>query len=297
LVAGEHRLVRCRCGLRALDAPLDSTAALTTNEEKYGAEDYNAWYRSMRDVLRARYARDLAEIETIARITSHRTHEPLTKVPDMSGVSGMSVSPVIALGRLLDVGCAYGWFGEVARERGWDVAGVEAAEEPASAARNAGLDVVTGTLENVAYPEARFDVVTLWDVLEHVPDIDGFLNEVRRVLKPGGLLALQSPNIRSVMARQAGADWSWLLLPHHVWHFTPSAMKATLERRGFAVEKLTTWEPPEAFVNDVKLYKRRPRLGSKSVRRFTDKPLALAERAWCKAGFGGLVRVVARRMP
>lgn len=290
LEAGEHRLVRCRCGLRALDAPLDSSSALTANEEKYGGEDYNAWYRSMREVLRARYARDLAEIERIASASKANRSVNASDRSDMS--DGLARK-----GSLLDVGCAYGWFGEVARERGWQVAGVEAADEPANAAREAGLDVHHGLIHDASYAEASFDVVTLWDVLEHVPAIDGFLAEIRRVLKPGGLLAVQSPNIRSVMARQAGAEWSWLLLPHHVWHFTPASLTKTLEGRGFKVEKRTTWEPPEAFVGDLMLYKRRPKLGSRAVRRFTDKPLALAEKAWCKAGFGGLVRVVARRLP
>jgi 2-polyprenyl-3-methyl-5-hydroxy-6-metoxy-1,4-benzoquinol methylase len=286
LVAGEHRLVRCRCGLRALDAPFDATAALTANEEKYGGEGYNTWYRSMRDILQARYERDCAEIEKVVATTRSQRVSAVTAVTDKR-----------SKGALLDVGCAYGWFLEVARERGWDVTGVEATPETANVARQAGLDVHVGTLEDAAYSDASFDVVCLWDVLEHVPGVDAFLGEIRRILKPGGLLAVQSPNIRSVMARQAGERWSWLLLPHHVWHFTPATMKQTLEKRGFAVARLTTWEPPEAFVNDLQLYKRHPRLGSKAVRRITDKPLALAEKAWCKTGFGGLVRVLARRTP
>ncbi|MGH2829197.1 MAG: class I SAM-dependent methyltransferase, partial [Actinomycetota bacterium] len=156
------------------------------------------------------------------------------------------------------------------------------------------LDVRTGTLAQAGLSGASFDVVCLWDVLEHIPQIDDFLSEIRRILKPGGLLAVQSPNIASVMARQAGPDWSWLLLPHHVWHFTPSSMRATLERRGFAVERLYTWEPPQALIENLMLYKRHPRLGSKAVRRITDRPLLAAERLWCRLGRGGLVRAYAR---
>lgn len=269
LRAGEHALVRCRCGMRALDRAPDAGAALHDNENMYGAEEYNAWYRTMRDALTARYRNDLAEIE---RLHPHR-------------------------GAILDVGCSYGWFLEVAAERGWRTAGIEATDATAREAREAGLDVRTGTIEAAGYDEASFDVVCLWDVLEHVPQIDRFLAEIHRVLKPGGLLAINSPNIASVMARQAGADWSWLLLPHHVWHFTPAAMRATLASRGFGIERSYTWEPPEAFVSDLKLYKRRPKLGSKPVRRVTDKLLVPAERAWCRLGFGGLIRVYARRSP
>lgn len=269
LAAGAHRLVRCRCGLRALDRAPDATEALHDNENMYGAEEYNAWYRTMRDALTVRYRNDLDEIERLTR----------------------------GRGAILDIGCSYGWFLQVAAERGWRTAGIEATDATARDARAAGLDVRTGTLEHAGYDTASFDVVCLWDVLEHVPAIDGFLAEIHRVLKPGGVLAINSPNIASVMARQAGADWSWLLLPHHVWHFTPGAIRDTLQSRGFTVERAYTWEPPEAFVQDLKIYKRRPKLGSKPVRRVTDKLLVPAEKAWCKLGYGGLIRAYARRQP
>lgn len=268
LDAGEYALVRCGCGLRALDRDPDAADALMDNESMYGGEEYNAWYRSMEDVLKARYADDLNEIE--ARIKP---------------------------GSILDIGCSYGWFLQVAQSRGWTVTGVEATDVTAKVARDGGIDVRTGTLEEIGFADASFDVVCLWDVLEHVPQIDGFLAEIRRVLKPGGILALQSPNIASVMARQAGRGWSWLLLPHHVWHFTPATMRSTLEQRGFQVQRVYTWEPPEAFINDLQLYKQHPSLGSKAVRQVTDKVLVLAEKAWCKAGRGGLIKAFARRVP
>lgn len=269
LVAGEHRLLRCTCGLRTLDRAVDRDAALHDNENMYGAEEYNAWYRTMQDRLTERYRADLDEIES------------------MTG----------GRGRILDVGCSYGWFLQTAASRGWETTGIEATDATARDAREAGLDVRTGTIEDAGLPEASYDVVCLWDVLEHVPAVDSFIGEIHRVLKPGGLLAVNSPNIDSVMARQAGADWSWLLLPHHVWQFTPGSMRATLQSRGFAVERLRTWEPTEAFVENLMLYKRRPRLGSKPVRRVTDKLLVAAEKAWCRAGRGGLIRAYARRTP
>lgn len=266
LDTGEHRLVRCACGLRALDRDPDAALALEQNEAMYGGDEYNSWYRSVRDRLEERYRADMDEIERI---------------------SGLQT------GSILDVGCSYGWFLGVAKERGWTTTGIEATDATASAARNAGLDVRTGLLHEQGFADESFDVVCLWDVLEHIPDVDDFLAQCRRVLKPGGLLALQSPNISSLMARHAGADWAWLLLPQHVWHFTPSAMTATLHARGFTVETVRTWEPVEALVES--LYKDHPRLGSRSVRRFSDKALVVAEKAWCAAGFGGLIRSYARR--
>jgi len=269
LSAGSWRLVRCRCGLRALDADMAETETLANNEKQYGGDDYNEWYKTVRPLLRERYAGDLDEIER--------------RLPRAG-------SPTI-----LDVGCSYGWFLEVAAERGWSATGVEVTDETASVARAAGLDVRTGTLQEGGFADGSFDVVCLWDVLEHIPDVDAFLAEVRRVLRPGGLLAVQSPNVRSVMARAAGAEWSWLLLPFHVWHFTPASIRATLARRGFGVERTFTWEPSDAFVADVKPYQRWPWLVKGPMRRVTARFLPTVERAWCRAGFGGLVKVYARR--
>jgi SAM-dependent methyltransferase len=264
LRADGHALVRCACGMRMLDG-IDEGAAMTANTETYGDETYNAWYRSMRDVLMQRYRNDVAEIEA------------LTGGP----------------GRVLDVGCAYGWFLQAARERGWATAGVEVEDATASEARVAGLDVFTGTLADAALPDGAFDVVGLWDVLEHVPDTDAFLAECRRVLKPGGILAINSPNVRSVMAAVAREDWSWLLLPQHIYHFTPRSMRQTLERRGFGVARAYTWEPTEAFIEDVA--KRVAPLRRWRVRRALTPAVRMAERAWCAAGYGGLLRVYARR--
>jgi len=248
---------------------MDEAETLANNEKQYAGDDYNEWYKTVKPLLAERYGRDLAEIEAL--------------LPKDDRAS------------ILDVGCSYGWFLEVAAGRGWDARGVEVTDETAAVARAAGIDVRTGTLQEAAFSDASFDVVCLWDVLEHIPDVDGFLAEVRRVLRPGGLLAVQSPNIRSVMARAAGAEWSWLLAPYHVWHFTPSSMRATLGGRGFDVERTYTWEPPEAFVADVKPTERWPFLSRGPMRRVTAKFLPAAERAWCRAGYGGLVKAMARR--
>ena len=265
LRAGGYELAACRCGLRMLAGALDDGLTLTANTEKYGDEDYNRWYRSVKPLLVERYRNDLAEIEAL----------------------------LPSKGRILDVGCAYGWFLEVARERGWHTAGVEVEEATAHLAREGGIDVTLGTLHDASFDDASFDCVGLWDVLEHVPDVDAFLAECRRVLKPGGVLAVQSPNVRSVMAKLMGSDWSWLLLPQHVYHFTPKSMNRTLERRGFTVARSYTWEPTEAFVQDAA--RKIGLLNKVRVRKAATPLVATMEKAWCAAGWGGLLRVYARR--
>ena len=97
-------------------------------------------------------------------------------------------------GRLLDVGCATGYCLRAARERGWEVLGVDISEFAAQyAASQYGLRVVAGRLQDLECPDDHFDAVTMWDLLEHVLDPTGELLQANRVLRPGGVLALSTP--------------------------------------------------------------------------------------------------------
>ena len=155
-------------------------------------------------------------------------------------------------GTLLDVGCSLGLFLSVARDQGYNVHGVEVAGETARYAQSRlGLDVFCGTLEAARYPDSSFDVVTFWDVVEHVRHPVGLLTEARRILKDGGLVAVQSPNMESRMARVSGPRWSWWTVPDHLYHFTPATMRSLLELCGFHVETLRTWEPPMDLLYDL----------------------------------------------
>jgi len=97
-------------------------------------------------------------------------------------------------GRLLDVGCGYGQFLLACRQRGWQVAGVELGGAACARAREAGLEVFQGTLEQAAFAEGSFDAVTLWNVLDHLVDPLEEARRVLRVLRPGGLFYFRVPN-------------------------------------------------------------------------------------------------------
>jgi SAM-dependent methyltransferase len=139
-------------------------------------------------------------------------------------------------GRVLDVGTAGGAFLAVAQRRGWEVEGCEPSRWLCDwAAAHYGIAVKPGTLAEQNYPDSSFDVVTLWDVLEHSPDPLQLLVECRRVLKPGGLLILTYPDIGSAIARLMGRSWVFLLSVH-LYYFTRATMGRLLARAGFAVE-------------------------------------------------------------
>lgn len=139
-------------------------------------------------------------------------------------------------GRLLDIGCAAGTFLlGMRRQAGWEVEGVEPSAGTAELARRHGLQVFTGTLEEAHYAGNSFDAVTMWDVLEHVHDPAGTIREIRRVLKPGGILLVRVPNLGSWDARLFGKRWAGLDAPRHLFVFTPPTLRVMLQEQGMEV--------------------------------------------------------------
>ncbi len=134
-------------------------------------------------------------------------------------------------GRLLDVGCATGFSLEVARRLGWEAQGVEISRFACDYARNdLGLEVFCGSLGEVDFAPETFDVITMWDYIEHSPDPVGELNRANSLLKAGGLLVLTTPNIASVPARIWGPRWMGIKQEEHLFYFTPPTIKRLLSQ-------------------------------------------------------------------
>jgi SAM-dependent methyltransferase len=132
----------------------------------------------------------------------------------------------VARGHLLDVGCASGTFLHTAVEAGWTGVGVEPSETlSAKAASLLGgrARVLTTSLEQADLPNDRFDAVTLWDVLEHVTDPVQFLQRCAALLRPGGFLFVNVPDLDSFQARLFGHRWP-LLLPEHLNYFNANSL-------------------------------------------------------------------------
>lgn len=132
--------------------------------------------------------------------------------------------------RLLDIGCASGVFIEVAARSGWQVTGLEASGWAVTQARQRTpqATLVTGMLEDVPFPAGSFEVITLWDVLEHVRSPREALLRTRDWLTPDGWLFLNIPDAHSRSARWLGRRWV-LLLREHLWYFSPSTMTRLLQ--------------------------------------------------------------------
>ncbi|MBN2500179.1 MAG: class I SAM-dependent methyltransferase [Anaerolineales bacterium] len=140
-------------------------------------------------------------------------------------------------GRILDIGTAAGSFLAVAQRAGWEVAGCEPNRWMCEwGGEHYGLDIVPGTIFDMELEDASFDVVTLWDVLEHTPDPTKVLEECKRVLKPGGLLLTNVPDMDALVTKLMGRNYVFLL-SIHLYYFTPKTLGAMLEKTGFQMFK------------------------------------------------------------
>ena len=146
------------------------------------------------------------------------------------------VEPARRTGRLLEIGCGQGLFLEHARLRGWTVQGVEILAPVAALARERGLDVVNGTLEEACLPPHAFDAVAMREVIEHVVDPVTLLAEAHRVLRPGGVVAIATGNARSWAARLRGRRWAYYRFGGHmhIRFFSPRSATALARAAGFA---------------------------------------------------------------
>ncbi len=181
---------------------------------RYGAAEIAEAYRAVEDPLYV--------LEREGRVLTFERH--LRPIEALAGPGPGR--------RLLDVGCHIGVFLEIAGAHGWEAWGVEPSRWAVEIARAKGLRVIEGTLREAAFPDAWFDVVTMWDVIEHLSDPMGELREVHRILKPGGWVVIHTMDIESPFARLLGARWPWLM-EMHLYYFSRRTLRRMLERAGF----------------------------------------------------------------
>jgi 2-polyprenyl-3-methyl-5-hydroxy-6-metoxy-1,4-benzoquinol methylase len=140
-------------------------------------------------------------------------------------------------GKLLDVGAYTGVFVEIAAQHGWEAIGVEPSQWAVEQAREHGLHMIEGTLATSGLAEGSLDIVTMWDVIEHVADPLGEMQQAQRLLKTGGLLVVHTMDIDSLFARLMGGRWPWLM-EMHIYYFSQRTLKAMLEQAGFTVVRI-----------------------------------------------------------
>ena len=143
-------------------------------------------------------------------------------------------------GRLLDVGCGIGTFLHLAHEQGWESHGVEPSKSGVAFAQEMyELDVRCGDLFDADFPSAHFDAITLYHVLEHISELNPFLSELRRILKPAdgaqkaGTLVIEVPNGGGLQSRLQKADWPYVHPHDHLYYFSAHSLPKLLRKHGF----------------------------------------------------------------
>lgn len=125
-------------------------------------------------------------------------------------------------GKLLDIGCGTGDFLVEAKNQGWSILGFEPNSDAKQLAANKG---VSFTEDIFALPENTFDAVTMWHVLEHVPNLEEYIANLKRIVKPNGTIIIAVPNYKSYDAKYYNRFWAAYDVPRHLWHFSKTSIK------------------------------------------------------------------------
>ncbi len=167
-------------------------------------------------------------------------------------VMARSAIPYRGEGNFLDVGCGGGSYLYRLKQWGWNVFGVETSKVGADQARSLGLNVHHGQIKNAGFPESFFDVIRLNHVLEHLTDPKGTFREIKRILKPDGIVYITVPNTRSFNFWLFGENWYGLDSPRHVISYCPETLRFLCDATGFQIAKIRFQSGAFNFVRSVK---------------------------------------------
>ena len=140
--------------------------------------------------------------------------------------------------RLLDVGCGTGDFIHLAKNRGWSVAGIEPNEQARFIARSKNGEVIFDSSEWDKLADQKYDIISLWHVLEHLPDPTGALKQYLSALDKNGHLIIAVPNYKSFDASYYKSDWAAYDVPRHLWHFSKTSIKTLANEFGFELNSV-----------------------------------------------------------
>lgn len=194
------------------DAERDLLVTLPQPSEKnlpdyYQSEDYISHTDSKRNLLEIAY-------QLVKQFSLKRKLKLVTRINQGQG-------------RILDVGCGTGDFLQACEQKGWSIAGIEPNEKARQlASTKTNFKDYQRTVEELieSNPES-FDVITMWHVLEHVPNLVDFIDKIKSLLKPNGVLVVAVPNFNSWDAKHYNSFWAAYDVPRHLWHFSRKSME------------------------------------------------------------------------
>lgn len=219
-------IVKCKkCGL-VYQAPRDNDVARI-----YQGVDEDGFYVASKADRLATCERDLSKMEGVVGPSNGR--------------------------KLIDVGCSYGLFLDVAKARGWSVFGAELSDYQRGEAMKNHPNICGREIKDCGYAENSFDVMTMFDVVEHLARPSAFLKDAHRIIKPGGYFVACTPNIGSIQSKLSGKYWL-NFARMHFYYFTPQTLGAMLERAGFKIVKVERHKRIIRPINAIAWMKKHP---------------------------------------
>lgn len=198
--------------------------------------------RPIPDTIGRFYPRDYVPHEPRADGRTRRPSRASLRLFGRPCVERRGYLPWPGTGRLLDFGCGAGGFLQRMAGLGWRVTGIDSSNRAVESIRpDSRITTLVGTLPHADLAPGSFDVVTMWQSLEHVHQPLAVLRAAYELLVPGGRMVIAVPNIASATSRRFGEHWFGLDLPRHLTHFTPGTLSAMLGAAGLAVESLRGW--------------------------------------------------------
>jgi SAM-dependent methyltransferase len=253
-ISGVYRLVRCAtCSLVFLNPMFsDEEISALYPADYYAYQDHfsrNGWRELARTLLHYRAG----------------TQDPEFPVP----------------GRMLDLGCGSGWFLSVMRDKGWETHGVEISTAAAELGRKqAGLNIFLGTLQQAHFPSEFFDYIRSNHSFEHISSPRETLQEIHRVLRPGGKLLIGVPNIDSLNAKLFGQYWWYLGAPVHPFNYSVETLSKLLQKHDFSVEKVNYNSYCAGILGSFQIFLNRSNRRKSTAGMFVNNPLLKVPCHW-----------------
>ncbi|MFV9551861.1 class I SAM-dependent methyltransferase [Algibacter sp. PT7-4] len=140
--------------------------------------------------------------------------------------------------KLLDVGCGTGDFLQTALKNNWNISGIEPNQKAREIANCKTKNAVFNTKQLLSFEENTFNVITLWHVLEHLPNLEQHIQVFKKILKPNGILVIAVPNYKSYDAKYYKHFWAAFDVPRHLWHFNKESISNLVSKQSFKIIKI-----------------------------------------------------------
>jgi len=212
---------------------LEENQFIIVKDHSVSKETFSLLYNKEYDILKTYPAPSLAVLpkyyeseDYISHTDSKRTlFEKIYQLVKRNAIKGkvsLLNKEQNSKGKLLDIGCGTGDFLVEAKNQGWSILGFEPNSDAKRLAANKG---VLFTDDIFTLPENTFDAVTMWHVLEHVPNLQEYITNLKRIIKPNGTIIIAVPNYKSYDAKYYNRFWAAYDVPRHLWHFSKNSIK------------------------------------------------------------------------